>query len=671
MKEEEIIIQALTEVEACRRRPGMYCGDTSDETAGSSILLREIIDNSIDELSAGYGDTILVDNDFNGYNFVADTGRGLPITMNQDVPDKTSAELSFTKFHAGSKFEGTTVMRKGLNGVGSAVCSALSEVYIVLSRITENNWDKSIPKVREVWEKAGPRSKKDLYYLIITEKGLKTVETAGRLKDIDAMLFKGDHKPLPTGFSTLVLFKADPEIWSNPKAQIPMLDLQYFLLIQEKFYGRKLKVVVGENPITNTFKPYKEEVLRTITPADTSYNPQVSVYLTFEEDPKMGKIQTYGSVNGLDCGMGFHVNLAKSLFKTAFKDYYKIKGDDSYLCEGLKLGVIMLASEVNFSSQTKENLKAVTKVKPADFAPIIKDIQKIFKKDPDYWGAHARKVQAIIDSMKDLSAKETATRIIEAASSANQFYRNKQNYVDGFVDATTQDRWAAELFLVEGLSPAGSLLSSKNSVDTKYRAILPLRGKVLDVSDCTASKMLSNREFYTLFSVLGVGIDQKSVISDCKTPEEAYEVLKKKSRFGKIVIATDSDEDGLAICKGLIYAFLKFARFIVDFRMLYIAESPIFIQNGKYFYPSDPRIPGTQFCIGMDPSKPFTRHKGLGSLEKQDVRNSFFDESTRRLIQVTTGDMDKAMELVENVDKRKQLLTDNGILTNPFNLTDL
>lgn len=543
MKEEEIIIQALTEVEACRRRPGMYCGDTSDEAAGSSILLREIIDNSIDELSAGYGDTILVDNDFNGYNFVADTGRGLPITMNQDVPDKTSAELSFTKFHAGSKFEGTTVMRKGLNGVGSAVCSALSEVYIVLSRITENNWDKSIPKVREVWEKAGPRSKKDLYYLIITEKGLKTVETAGRLKDIDTMLFKGDHKPLPAGFSTLVLFRADPEIWTNPKAQIPMLDLQYFLLIQEKFYGRKLNVMVGDQPITNTFKPYKEEVLRTITPADTSYNPQVSVYLTFEEDPKMGKIQTYGSVNGLDCGMGFHINLAKSLFKTALKDYYKIKSDD-YLLEGLKIGVIMLASEVNFSSQTKENLKAVTKVKPADFAPIIKDIQKLFKKDPSYWDAHARKVQAIIDSMKDISAKEVAARIIDAASNANQMYRNKQTYVEGFVDATTKDRWEAELFLVEGRSPAGSLLSSRKGPDVKKRAILPLRGKVLDVSDVSASKMLSNKEFYTLFSVLGLGISAHSVISDCKTPEEAYEVLKAKSRYQRIIIATDSDEDG-------------------------------------------------------------------------------------------------------------------------------
>lgn len=538
MKEEEIIIQALTEVEACRRRPGMYCGDTSDETAGSSILLREIIDNSIDELSAGYGDTILVDNDFNGYNFVADTGRGLPITMNQDVPDKTSAELSFTKFHAGSKFEGTTVMRKGLNGVGSAVCSALSEVYIVLSRITENNWDKSIPKVREVWEKAGPRSKKDLYYLIITEKGLKTVETAGRLKDLEKLIFKTPYKPLPAGFSTLVLFRADPEIWTNPKAQIPMLDLQYFLLIQEKFYGRKLNVIVGDQPITNTFKPYKEEILRTIVPADTSYNPQVSVYLTLEEDSKMGKVQTYGSVNGLDCGMGFHINLAKSLFKTALKDYYKIKSDD-YLLEGLKIGVIMLASEVNFSSQTKENLKAVTKVKPADFAPIIKDIQKLFKKDPSYWDAHARKVQAIIDSMKDISAKEVAARIIDAASNANQMYRNKQTYVEGFVDATTKDRWEAELFLVEGRSPAGSLLSSRKGPDVKKRAILPLRGKVLDVSDVSASKMLSNKEFYTLFSVLGLGISAHSVISDCKTPEEAYEVLKAKSRYQRIIIATD------------------------------------------------------------------------------------------------------------------------------------
>src|SRR5574344_1771146 len=142
-EDEEIVIQALSEVEACRRRPGIYAGDVTR----ADLLIRETADNSCDELSAGYGDTILISNNFNGYCFVSDNGRGLPIEMNKDIPGLTSAEVSFTKFHAGSKFEGTTVNRVGMNGVGSAVVSALSESYIVFSKITEKNWDKSTPEV--------------------------------------------------------------------------------------------------------------------------------------------------------------------------------------------------------------------------------------------------------------------------------------------------------------------------------------------------------------------------------------------------------------------------------------------------------------------------------------------------------------------------------------------
>ena len=127
----------------------------------------------------------------------------------------------------------------------------------------------------------------------------------------------------------------------------------------------------------------------------------------------------------------------------------------------------------------------------------------------------------------------------------------------------------------------------------------------------------------------------------------------------------------MAISKGIIYAILKFAKFIIDFGMLYIAESPIFIQDGKFFYPSDPRILGTQFCVGMDPSKPFKREKGLGSLNRDEVYKSFFDESTRKLVQVTSQDADEAMKLVEDINKRKELLTSIGILTNPYNFTDL
>jgi DNA gyrase/topoisomerase IV subunit B len=110
---------------------------------------------------------------------------------------------------------------------------------------------------------------------------------------------------------------------------------------------------------------------------------------------------------------------------------------------------------------------------------------------------------------------------------------------------------------------------------------------------------------------------------------------------------------------------------MIDFGLVYIAESPIFEQNGKYFYPSDPRITGTQFCVGMDPSKKFRRFKGLGALESEDVYYSFYNENTRRLIQVTTEYIDYAMGLVEDINNRKQLLFNKGILTNPYNFTDL
>jgi DNA gyrase/topoisomerase IV subunit B len=814
-KEEKIVIQALSEVEACRRRPGLYAGDVTR----ADLLIRECADNSCDEISAGYGDTILISSNLNGYCFVSDNGRGLPIEMNQDIPGVTSAEVSFTKFHAGSKFEGTTVNRVGMNGVGSAVVSALSEIYIVLSKITEYNWNKSTPEVAKVWQSAGPRSKKDLFYIVATQKGIKSFESAGKLKDLEKLIFKGvkNFVSLPEGQSTIVLFKPDPEIFEVPEASIPINNLQYFLLIQEKFYNKKVGIYIDGQKLNNTFKPYKFEVLRTVVPKDTSYNPTVSIYLTLEVNPNLGKCSSYGSINGLDCGSGYHINLAKNLFKTALKDYYKLKYDD-YLLEGLDFGVIILASEVNFSSQTKENLKAITKVKPEDFKDVIKDIQKLFRKDPDYWDSHIKRLEMLADSMRNISAIEKSQKIIDS-SSGSAFYKSKASMVDGFSDATAgaNDRWNCELFLCftgetkvllssgenisfvdlvkrkkesnvplftyscpckedrsinlaeilearkikqssriytitlsngehfrctpehkillytgayckaedlkvddilmpvfldkstsrvvktekadliedvyclevdtpehnfalgcgvfvsncEGLSPAGSLKAARQAADVKYCAIMPLRGKVLDTSDCSAEKMMDNKEFFTIFSVLGLGIEANSVIKDAKTPEEAYMILQKRSRYGKILISCDEDVDGLAIRKGILYTFAKFARFMIDFGLVYVAESPIFEQGGKYYYACDPFDKSTGFPIGLVPSRHFRRFKGLGSLDDEDVYKSFFDHSTRKLVQVTPDYMDYAMGLVEDIDKRKKLLFDEGVLTNPYNFTDL
>lgn len=132
-----------------------------------------------------------------------------------------------------------------------------------------------------------------------------------------------------------------------------------------------------------------------------------------------------------------------------------------------------------------------------------------------------------------------------------------------------------------------------------------------------------------------------------------------------------ADEDGIAIQNALLYAIQKFARFMLEFGLIYVAESPIFEQDGKYYYPSDPRIPGTQFCVGMNPNKHYRRFKGLGSLDRSDVYDAFYDETKRRLFRVTLEGGDFAMKLVEDIDARKQLLRDKNILTNPYNFTDL
>ena len=459
--------------------------------------------------------------------------------------------------------------------------------------------------------KTGPRSKKDLFYILVFERGLKTYESAGKLKDLEKQIFNGiqNYRHIPEGMSTIVLLKGDPTIYETTKAKIPINNLQYFLLIQEKFFGRKNHVYIDDQLLNNTFKPYQFELVKTITPKDTSSNKQVNVYMTFEVDPKFGEKDIFGSINGLD-SKGLHLNIAETCFKTALKNYFKIKHD--YLTRGLKMCTIVLAQNVLYSSQTKENLKSITKVKITDFADIIKEIQKIFRKNPEYWQNYVNKLQLYADSLKSISAQEKAQKMIEAASNTNQLYRNRQNLIPGYVECTGTDRWNCECFVVEGLSPCGSLKNARKADEVKHVGLLALRGKVLDVScGMTASKMLSNAEFYTLFSVFGLGLAQHSVIKDAKSPEEAYEIIKRKTRYGKLVIATDADEDGSSIMKGILFCICKFARFMIDFGLVYIAESPIFKQNDKYYYPSDPRIPGSQFCVGMDPSKPFKRYKGL------------------------------------------------------------
>lgn len=219
------------------------------------------------------------------------------------------------------------------------------------------------------------------------------------------------------------------------------------------------------------------------------------------------------------------------------------------------------------------------------------------------------------------------------------------------------------------LSPAGSLKSGRHN--TQFHAVLPLRGKILSVLDKTVDQALDNKEIHTIFKVIGLGMDVNNVTKDAKSFEEAYELIKKYSRFGKIILAVDADADGSQIAKLILYLFGKFGKFLIDFGMIYQIMSPIFEQGNKKFYPGDPLQPGTTFPIGLDPTKPFFRYKGLGALSKEQIYDIFYNPVTRKLIQVTPEGFDYSMKLTEDIEERKKLLFDAGIITNPYGFTDL
>lgn len=528
-------IRVLGFPEAIRTRPGMYLGDVSDTTQ----LLVEVIGNIQDEVSAcSTCNSAVIDQNWNGYQLCQDSGRGMPIFMSVDKPNQTAMEVALTNIHAGSKFGSTSDVRVGMNGCGLKACVACSERFIMMSKVTQDNYNKSLPIVEEVWNSYGPRSKKDIYYALFFEKGYKVYEGVDKLDNLEKLIFSSEnpqYEPLPRGFNTVVLFRGDPEIFENTSSKLPLRSLQYFLLIQEKLYKRKIELIVNRERLNGTFKPFKFEIFKTIIPVDTSKNKYVTVYTTFETDPELGQKQEFGSVMGLDAE-GIHINYIEKCYEDALKNEFKIK--HKYLTNGLKLCVIIICEDVVFNSQNKERLKSISKVKQSDFGDITKEFQKIFRNNPEYWQEHVARLNYLADSMKSLSAFEKAQKMIDDAQGRNMF-KSRVELIEGFSDATSKDRWSCELYLVEGNSAGGSLKSGRHN--TLYHSILPLRGKILSVADKTIDQALDNKEIHTIFKVIGLGMDVNNVTRDAKTPEEAYELIKKYSRFGKIILAVDAD----------------------------------------------------------------------------------------------------------------------------------
>lgn len=531
-------IEVLSGIEAIRTRPGMYISSVENP----NVIAREVLNNSMDEIfSTSFSrNRIYVHQNYNGYYMTCDDQRGLSIKWLESGSSEriTQAEAACTLLHSGSKFKNTSA-KSGQNGLGLVACNALSTRFILISKITGDNYDKSIKDVYDLW--VGSKNKKDLFYAIGFEKGVKKFETAGSLKKLSKFLFSdvpGGYREIPSGYSTYVLFTPDPEIFDSVKISVPVKVIENFLLIMNRFYKKKVEVYVDDVLYDREKGVYKYEFIKKIIPANTSMNPELGVYVTFDVDPTLPGREYDGSVNGLETS-GLHIQYIEDCFSQALSKTYGIS--HKYLTNGLRMKVILLASEVMYDSQVKTRLKSISKVRLTDFEPVAKEFVKIFKSDPDYWGAYVDALNFLANSMKSLSATEKAQQMIDRAS-GTAFYKNKSNLVDGFSDATLKNRWDCELFLTEGLSPAGSLKSGRKSIGGFLKeAICPLRGKVLNVSNVDIDKALDNKEISTIFTLLGVGIDGNNVTSGCSTPQEAMEMLQKYSRYGKLIIAVDSD----------------------------------------------------------------------------------------------------------------------------------
>lgn len=632
--DEDINIIQLDFPDNVRLRPGKLIGPTDNP----DVLLREIVDNAIDEV---FGSTktdfiyVKIPKTPDEWHLVADNGRGIPILWDNDK-QKTKVEMAVSTLDTGSKFyKSIDKVAVGLNGVGSSAVNGLSNRFIILSKVTSKNYDKSIPLVKTVYNRF--TSDTELFYFLEYEKGIKLEEGCLTKDECEERW----HVEFPNGMSTVVFFQPDDQIFKEVIAKYPMKNLAYLNVVTEKFYNKSVRVVINNIPVSEKFIPYKYEFTKRITETDYRGNVKsAQFYINFELDNNMSVVDYSGSVNTLNVDQGIHINMARDAYSKAIADVYNLT--HKYTNNGLHLNVIVVAGEVDFSSQTKERCVKLDGLSLNEGVQgLYKEFKKIIKDNSDTFDQHSIRLNEYAESLVKISTINKVKSMLNTEGASDSRSRSK---IDISVkDAATNNRKTAELFIVEGKSASGNILKTRNR-DTQ--ALIELRGVPLNAINVDLDEFLNNKEMYNIIHAIGVGVN------------EYYNL--KNPRYGKIIIAADSDPDGYRIASLILGMFAKKLTFLIESGMVYVLESALYKQDGKFLYPDEEHL--------LDRSRPFTRFKGLGELNIEDTKYMITDPSTRRLRQITLEDVSTAFELLTLSSARKQLMIDKEVLVDPFKL---
>ncbi len=614
-------IQVLEQMEAVRLRPGMYIGGTDERALHH--LVAEIVDNSMDEVVAGHASWIEIELSADGSVTVRDNGRGIPTDPHPSDPKKSTLEIIFCTLHAGGKFDGDAYETSGgLHGVGSSVVNALSDhLRVEVARNKEllaMEFSRGVPQ--------------------------------GKLQKVGAA---------PNRRGTNVTFHPDGEIFGSLKLKPARL----FKMARSKAYlfsgveiRWKTDIDDGETPQEAVFKfpgglsDYLAETLGGATTyADSPFAGSVEFKEKFGVPGKVewainwtpsrdGFIQSYCNTvptpEGGTHEMGFWGAVLKGI--KAYGELTNVKKASIITRDDLMTGGCALVScfirEPEFVGQTKDRLATTEAGRMVDAA-----VRDHF----DNWlAADTKSAGAILDFLV-LRAEERLRRRQEKET-ARKSATKKLRLPGKLTDCSSKSREGTELFIVEGDSAGGS---GKGARDRNFQALLPLRGKILNVLGAASSKLTSNAEISDLCEALGVGMGAKFNLDDL--------------RYDKIIIMTDADVDGAHIASLLMTFFFTQMRPLIDAGHLYLACPPLYrlTQGAKRVYVADDAEKNAVMEKGLGGKGKIDvqRFKGLGEMDAKDLKETTMDPKTRKLIRVSVSDDEpgETADLVERLMGKK------------------
>ncbi len=626
-------IQVLEGLEAVRKRPGMYIGSTGPQ--GLHHLVYEVVDNSIDESLAGYCDEINVVIHPDNSITVTDNGRGIPVDIHPKLK-RPAVEVVLTKLHAGGKFGGSSYkVSGGLHGVGLSVVNALSESLDAEVRRDGNTYFQPYAKG------------KPLADLTITGKARKT--------------------------GTKITFKPDKEIFENLEYSFETLSTR---LRELSYLNKGIRITLTDERVTAAEGGYKKEefqhnggicdFIKNITRnkdllhADPIYFEKekddviVEVALQYTDAYNETLLSYVNNIHTIDGGM--HEAGIKSALTRVINDYGRryslIKDNASNLTgedirEGLTAILSIKVPEPQFEGQTK------TKLGNSEVRGIVDTI--VSEKLATFLEENPYVAKRIVEKSVN------SARAREAARKAKELTRRKSalestSLPGKLADCSEKDASLCELYIVEGDSAGGS---AKQGRDRRYQAILPLRGKILNVEKARLDRILVNEEIRSLITVLGTGVHDDFDLS--------------KARYHKVVIMTDADVDGAHIRTLLLTFFYRFMPQLIDAGYVYIAQPPLYkIKKGKteqYLY-DDAALEAKLAEIGSE-NVSLQRYKGLGEMNPTQLWETTMDPEERTFLQVKLSDAIEADSIFtvlmgDKVEPRKEF-----ILTNAKNVKNL